>query len=102
MEQRFFICEVCGNMVAMVKDMGIPIVCCDQDMTELIPGTTDDPLRSTSPFTRLREISLLSMLICRSSYDSRALHRMDIAEDQIETRENSSNPEKHRRPVCTL
>jgi superoxide reductase len=49
MEQRFFICEVCGNMVAMVKDMGIPIVCCDQDMTELIPGTTDASVEKHVP-----------------------------------------------------
>ena len=64
MEQRFFICEVCGNMVAMVKDMGIPIVCCDQDMTELIPGTTDASVEARPVYT-VEEISLLSMLICR-------------------------------------
>lgn len=41
MEQRFFVCEHCGNMVAMVKNSGVPIMCCGQKMTELIPGTVD-------------------------------------------------------------
>ncbi len=41
MEQRFFICEHCGNIVAMVKDKGVPVMCCGQKMTELIPNTTD-------------------------------------------------------------
>ena len=41
MEQRFFICEHCGNIVAMVKDTGVPVMCCGQKMTEIIPGTTD-------------------------------------------------------------
>jgi superoxide reductase len=41
MEMRFFICRHCGNIVAMVKDSGVPIVCCGEKMTELIPNTTD-------------------------------------------------------------
>ena len=38
---RFFICEHCGNIVEMVKDSGVNVVCCGQKMTELIPGTSD-------------------------------------------------------------
>jgi len=41
MEQKFFICEHCGNIIAMVKNSGVPVMCCGQKMTELIPGTTD-------------------------------------------------------------
>ncbi len=41
MEQRFFICEHCGNIIAMVKSSGVPVVCCGQPMTELVPGTSD-------------------------------------------------------------
>ena len=41
MEQRFFICKHCGNIIAMVKDKGVPVMCCGQKMTELIPGTTE-------------------------------------------------------------
>ena len=41
MKQRFFICEHCGNIIAMVKDKGVPVMCCGQKMTELIPGTTE-------------------------------------------------------------
>ena len=41
MEQKFFICEHCGNVVAMVKPSGVPVVCCGKPMKELVPGTTD-------------------------------------------------------------
>ena len=41
MEQRFFICEVCGNIIAMVKPSGVPVMCCGRKMTQIIPGTTD-------------------------------------------------------------
>ena len=41
MKQNFFICEHCGNIIAMVEDKGVPVMCCGQKMTELVPGTTD-------------------------------------------------------------
>ena len=41
MEQRFFACEICGNIIAMVKPSGVPVVCCGQKMKEIVPNTTD-------------------------------------------------------------
>ena len=41
MKIRFFICNHCGNIIAMVKDSGIPIQCCGEDMEEIIPCTSD-------------------------------------------------------------
>ena len=41
MKQRFFICSHCGNMVAMVKDSGVPVMCCGQKMQELDPSRSD-------------------------------------------------------------
>ena len=41
MKQKFFICEKCGNVIAMVKESGVRVVCCGQKMTELIPGTVE-------------------------------------------------------------
>ena len=41
MKRRFFKCEHCGNIVTFMKDQGVPVVCCGQPMTELLPNTTD-------------------------------------------------------------
>ena len=41
MEQKFFLCTHCGNIIAMVRDKGVPVVCCGEKMKEIIPGTTD-------------------------------------------------------------
>lgn len=38
---RFFKCDICGNLVEMIKSSGAPMSCCGQNMTELIPGTSD-------------------------------------------------------------
>ncbi len=41
MELKFFKCEHCGNIIEMVEDKGVPVVCCGQRMTELVAGTSD-------------------------------------------------------------
>jgi len=37
----FYRCEVCGNMVAMLKSGGGTLSCCGQNMTKLEPNTMD-------------------------------------------------------------
>ena len=49
MEMKFYICEHCGNIIAMVKDSGVPVMCCGQKMTRLVPGTTDASLEKHVP-----------------------------------------------------
>ena len=37
----FYICEHCGNLIGMVHDAGVPMVCCGKKMTKLEPGTVE-------------------------------------------------------------
>ena len=41
MEQKFYVCERCGKIVAMVKPSACPTMCCGQAMQEIVPNTTD-------------------------------------------------------------
>ena len=49
MEMKFYRCAHCGNMVAMVKASGVPVVCCGEPMEEIIPGTTDAAVEKHVP-----------------------------------------------------
>ena len=40
-EVKFYKCEVCGNVAIKVVDSGVPMVCCGQEMVELVPDTVD-------------------------------------------------------------
>ncbi|MCR5520916.1 MAG: desulfoferrodoxin [Lachnospiraceae bacterium] len=49
MEQKFYKCEHCGNIIAMVKNTGVPVVCCGEKMKEIVPGTVDASLEKHVP-----------------------------------------------------
>ena len=38
---KFYKCDICGKIVAVVKATDVDTVCCGQPMRELVPGTTD-------------------------------------------------------------
>jgi superoxide reductase len=40
-EQKFFICKHCGNIIGMIHASGVPVVCCGENMTELVANTSD-------------------------------------------------------------
>lgn len=46
---KFYICGHCGNIIAYVKDKGVPVMCCGQKMTELVPNTTDAAVEKHVP-----------------------------------------------------
>ena len=39
--QKFFICNHCKNLAGLIIDKGPPLICCGDEMTELIPNTVD-------------------------------------------------------------
>ena len=41
MEQKFYVCKHCGKIIAVVKESGVPVRCCGQKMTEIVPGSVD-------------------------------------------------------------
>ena len=38
---KFYICEHCGNIIGMINDAGVPMMCCGRKMTKLEPGTVE-------------------------------------------------------------
>lgn len=39
--KKFFVCKHCGNMIGLLHDAGVPMMCCGEKMVELVPNTTD-------------------------------------------------------------
>ena len=59
MEMKFYICKNCGNIIAMVKKSGVPVMCCGQKMAELEPGTTDAAVEKHVPVFEIKDNKVL-------------------------------------------
>ncbi|MCR5532211.1 MAG: desulfoferrodoxin [Lachnospiraceae bacterium] len=45
----FYRCPVCGQIVAIVKGTGVPIICCGKPMQKIEAGTTDASVEKHVP-----------------------------------------------------
>lgn len=41
MNTIFYICRHCGNLIGMINDSGVPVVCCGQKMEALVPNPVE-------------------------------------------------------------
>lgn len=48
-KKRFFICKHCGNIIGMIHSSGVSVVCCGEEMTELVANTTDASVEKHVP-----------------------------------------------------
>lgn len=38
---KFYVCKHCGNIIVYAKNKGVPVMCCGEKMSELVPGSVD-------------------------------------------------------------
>ena len=49
MEMKFYRCAHCGQIIAIVKKTGVPVICCGEPMQEIIPSSTDASVEKHVP-----------------------------------------------------
>lgn len=55
MKQAYYVCKHCGNIIAFAKNTGVPVMCCGEQMTEIIPGTTDAAVEKHVPTFEVKD-----------------------------------------------
>ncbi len=55
MKTKFYRCRHCGNVIIKCVDSGVPVVCCGEQMEELIPNTVDASNEKHVPVVRKTE-----------------------------------------------
>lgn len=46
---KFYRCNKCGKIVEVIKGSNAPVGCCNEQMTEIVPGTTDAAVEKHTP-----------------------------------------------------
>lgn len=59
-QQKFYICKDCGNIIGLINNAGVPLVCCGEEMVELIPNTTDAAVEKHLPVIKV-EANLITV-----------------------------------------
>lgn len=54
-EPKFFICKHCGNIITLVEDSNVPVICCGEKMTELVANTSDGAKEKHVPVVEKEE-----------------------------------------------
>lgn len=49
MEQKFYVCHRCGNLITKLREGKSPVVCCGKIMEKIISGTTDAVMEKHLP-----------------------------------------------------
>ena len=52
---KYYRCNHCGNIVAMVEDKGVPLFCCGEKMELLEPNTTDAAVEKHVPVVEVEQ-----------------------------------------------
>ncbi len=52
-QQEFYICKHCGNIMELIIDSGVPVVCCGENMSVLTANTTDAAVEKHVPAVRV-------------------------------------------------
>ncbi len=58
MENRFYICRHCGNLIGMIHDAGVPMSCCGEKMELLVPNTVEASGEKHLPVVTLENSSV--------------------------------------------
>jgi len=52
---KFYICKHCGNIIGMIHSSGIRVVCCGEEMSELVANTSDGAYEKHVPVVEVKE-----------------------------------------------
>jgi len=55
MKMKFYRCAHCGKIIAVVKETGVPVMCCGEKMQEIVPGTTDASVEKHVPVYEVKD-----------------------------------------------
>ena len=73
---RFYRCEVCGKIVAMVKNSGVPTVCCGQPMRQLAPSFQDGSRELHMPVYSVEQ-GYIAIMIGSRPHPMTDMHRIE-------------------------
>ncbi|MEI3340308.1 MAG: desulfoferrodoxin family protein [Eubacterium sp.] len=101
MEQKFYVCEHCGNIIAFVKSAGVPVMCCGQKMKEIVPGTTDAAVEKHLPVIK-QEGNLITVEVGSVEHPMAEEHYIEWISIQTKEGKSEKDSQTGQKPVAVF
>lgn len=76
-DQKFYICKHCGNLIGLVLNKGVPLVCCGEEMTELVANTVEASKEKHIPVVEIKE-GIVTVKIGSVPHPMEEAHHIDF------------------------
>lgn len=84
MSVKFYILQPLQEYITKMNDSGVPVVCCGEKMTELIPGTSDGAHEKHVPAFEVNGNKVSDKgRLCGTSDDGKTLYPVDPDRDKF-------------------
>ncbi len=81
--QKFFRCKHCGNFIGLINNAGVPMICCGEEMEEVVPNTVEASQEKHIPFI-IFDGSIMKVQIGSVLHPSTEEHYIDFIYVQTE------------------
>ncbi len=81
--QKFFRCKHCGNFIGLINNAGVPMICCGEEMEEVVPNTVEASQEKHIPFITF-DGSIMNVQIGSVLHPSTEEHYIDFIYVQTE------------------
>lgn len=100
-EQKFFICKHCGNLVGMINNAGVPIVCCGEPMAELVANTSDGAAEKHVPVVEKQD-SKITVTVGSAMHPMTEEHSINWVYLQLEDGGQRKSLSQNKEPKATF
>ena len=98
---KFYRCDICGKIVAIVKETAADTVCCGQPMRELVPGTSDGAAEKHVPVYEV-EGNLVKVRVGSAEHPMLPGHRIEWVAIETEHGNQRRELQAGDRPEATF
>ena len=96
---RFFRCKHCGNFIGLINNAGVPMICCGEEMEELIPNTVEASKEKHIPDVSI-EGDVLTVKVGEVIHPSTEEHHIEFIYVQTEKGGQRKSIEIGQEPVA--
>ena len=75
--QKFFICSHCGNIASLIRNKGVPLVCCGEKMAQLVENTAEASVEKHLPAFTISN-DKIEVQVGSTAHPMEEAHRIDF------------------------